>query len=441
MDRNDYYGGDTASLTLKQLLQHAATRAGEDPAAVTIPSELGNPRDWSIDVIPKFILSNGALVKMLVRTNVTHYLDFKVVDGSYVFDAVKGVQKVPATAKDAIASKLMNLMEKRRMKNLLELVAEHESAKVTEKYDLEHMTMAELYDAFKLSDSTRAFLGHAMALHRTDEYLTQPAIETVKRLMLYCVSLSRFGSSPYIYPLCGLGDLSQAFARLSAVCNGVYMLRRGPDSFEFNEDGSIKGIVSNGERAGCKWLLGDPSYFCDREMFAGAVKKTGRVVRAICLMKTQPAGTLGTSAQIIVPAASVGRQTDMYVSCQGYGHQTSPKDRALGLVSTTVETDEPEAELAHGLRLLGEAEGNILRKFVFVNDTYSPVRGVESFEKRGVFVSESYDATSHFETTVADVLGLFTRITGKEIDLSVDTVIKHPSTLAAEAEEAAADEE
>ena len=34
------------------------------------------------------------------------------------------------------------------------------------------------------------------------------------------------------------------------------------------------------------------------------------------------------------------------------------------------------------------------------------------------FLSKGYDATSHFETEIADVLSLYERITGKEADLS-----------------------
>jgi Rab GDP dissociation inhibitor len=37
-------------------------------------------------------------------------------------------------------------------------------------------------------------------------------------MRLYAESLMQYGDSPYIYPLYGLGDLPQAFARLSAVC-------------------------------------------------------------------------------------------------------------------------------------------------------------------------------------------------------------------------------
>lgn len=35
-----------------------------------------------------------------------------------------------------------------------------------------------------------------------------------------------------------------------------------------------------------------------------------------------------------------------------------------------------------------------------------------------IFISKSYDATTHFETTCDDVLGLFKRITGEDFDFS-----------------------
>ena len=36
----------------------------------------------------------------------------------------------------------------------------------------------------------------------------------------------------------------------------------------------------------------------------------------------------------------------------------------------------------------------------------------------GLFITKSYDATSHFETSVDDVLELYTRITGEKLDLT-----------------------
>lgn len=44
-------------------------------------------------------------------------------------------------------------------------------------------------------------------------YLNNPAGETIRRIKLYSDSLARYGKSPYLYPLYGLGELPQGFAR------------------------------------------------------------------------------------------------------------------------------------------------------------------------------------------------------------------------------------
>lgn len=44
---------------------------------------------------------------------------------------------------------------------------------------------------------------------------------------------------------------------------------------------------------------------------------------------------------------------DMYVICTSFVHKVCPEGYYIALVSTTVETANPEAELAPGLKLLG----------------------------------------------------------------------------------------
>lgn len=44
-------------------------------------------------------------------------------------------------------------------------------------------------------------------------YLDVPCLETINRIKLYSESLARYGKSPYLYPLYGLGELPQGFAR------------------------------------------------------------------------------------------------------------------------------------------------------------------------------------------------------------------------------------
>lgn len=58
----------------------------------------------------------------------------------------------------------------------------------------------------------------------------------------------------------------------------------------------------------------------------------------------------------------MGRNSDIYVSLVSYTHQVAAKGWFIAMVSTTVETDNPESEIKPGLDLLGP----IRQKFVSV---------------------------------------------------------------------------
>lgn len=146
------------------------------------------------------------------------------------------------------------------------------------------------------------------------------------------------------------------------------------------------------------------------------VRKTGQVIRCICLLDHPVTNTKDAlSTQIIIPQKQVGRQSDIYVSLISYTHQVAAKGWFIGMVSTTIETENPENEIAPGLALLAP----IAHKIISISDYVEPTdKGLES----QVFISESYDATTHFETTCLDVLDIFKRGTGEEFDFSK---IKH----------------
>jgi Rab GDP dissociation inhibitor len=58
-------------------------------------------------------------------------------------------------------------------------------------------------------------------------------------------------------------------------------------------------------------------------------------------------------------------------------------------------------------------------RFVSVSDIYEPKNDGKSDQ---IFISRSYDATSHFETVCADVKDIYKRITGN--DLKVEGKVK-----------------
>ncbi|KAJ6370614.1 hypothetical protein OIU76_028823 [Salix suchowensis] len=361
MDRNDYYGGESASLNLIQLWKRF--RGNDKP-----PAHLGSSRDYNVDMIPKFMMANGNLVRVLIHTDVTKYLYFKAVDGSYVFNKGKNY--------------------------------EDSDPKTHEGMDLTRVTTRELIAKYGLDDNTMDFIGHALALHRDDRYLNEPALDTVKRMKLYAESLARFqGGSPYIYPLYGLGELPQAFARLSAVYGGTYMLNKPECKVEFDEEGKVAGVTSEGKLPSARKLF---------------VRKVGRVARAIAIMSHPiPSTDESHSVQVVLPQKQLGRRSDMYLFCCSYTHNVAPKGKFIAFVSTEAETDHPAVELKPGIDLLGPVD----EIFFDMYDRYEPVNE-PSLDN--CFISTSYDATTHFESTVTDVLNMYSMITGKVLDLSVD---------------------
>jgi len=402
VDRNPYYGGDSASLSLTNLFEKFGR--GEPPAA------LGSNRDWNVDLIPKFIMACGNLVKILLHTKVTRYLEFKSVDGSYVVKGGK-VLKVPATPQEALMSDLMSFFEKRRFRTFLMYVSAYDKAdsKTHANRNLETMTMRQLYGEYSLDGDTQQFTGHAMALWRDDTYLDRPAIETVEAIQLYAYSLERYGRSPYIYPVYGLGGLPEGFSRLCAINGGTFMLNQPIDEVLVNESGAAWGVRAGDQIAKASMVIGDPSYFPSEKTAV-----VGQVVRSICIMDHPiPNTDNAESAQIIIPAAQCGRSNDIYVCMVSFAHMVAARGFYVAIVSTTVETRNPLSEVEAGVALLG----NILERFDNVADIYEPT--TDGVADR-CFISKSYDATSHFETAANDVLSLYERLTGQQLDMNIN---------------------
>jgi len=402
IDRNGYYGADCASLNLTNLYQKF--NAGE------VPSTLGSNRDYNVDLIPKFIMACGNLTKMLLHSKVTNYLEFKSIDGSYVVKGGK-VHKVPSKPEEALRSSIIGLFEKRVFRKFLIFIDAYAADDPTthQGYDLNKMTMRGLYQEFKLTEGTMEFISHAMCLQTDDTHLDQPASLTVKELQTYCYSLSRYGQSPYIYPVYGLGGLPEGFSRLCAVNGGTFMLNRDVTEIVMDENGQACGVKSDDEMAKANMVIGDPSYFPDDK-----VKATGKVARCICFLNHPiPDTNDGLSAQIIIPGKQVGRTNDIFVCSVSSGHSVSARGVYIAIVSTKMETDNAEAELQPGLALLG----TIMQKFMNVVTTFEPA-GDGSDDK--CYISSSFDGSSHFENDCDDLLSLYKRVTGEELDMTIN---------------------
>ena len=412
IDRNPYYGGDCASVNISTIFK--LFRNGQEA-----PAKYGHNRDWNVDLIPKFMMANGILSKLLLYTKVYKYLDWKCLDASYVYQFRKGgifssdkgvICKVPANGSEALSSDLMGMFEKRRMKKLFEYCQKYDEndKERMAKFNPNQKLAVDLMNKYSLEESTVDFVGHAIALYLEDSYLQKKAIDVVEKIRLYMNSHGLYGSSPFLYPIYGLGGIPEGFSRLCAIHGGTYMLRVNADSFIFEND-LVKGIVSGADKAFAPIVICDPSY---AQNIPGRLKKIGQVIRCICLMDHPiPETNNAQSIQIIIPQKQVNRKSDIYISMVSSTHSVCPKGIYVVIISTTVETANPENEIKIAFQIIGPT----LEQFINISDIYEPLNDGKS---DGLFITRSYDATSHFETTVEDVLETYKRITGKTVDLT-----------------------
>jgi len=115
--------------------------------------------------------------------------------------------------------------------------------------------------------------------------------------------------------------------------------------------------------------------------------------------------------QIILPQKQLKRKNDIYIMMVSHAHSIAAKDKYVAIVSTVVETNDPQKEIQPAIALLGP----VLESFDTVSDYYEPT---DDGKKDQVFVTSSYDAMSHFEDASNEVMKMWKTITGADLDLT-----------------------
>lgn len=61
--------------------------------------------------------------------------------------------------------------------------------------------------------------------------------------------------------------------------------------------------------------------------------------------------------------------------------------------------------------------GPLLEMFVSVSDTYEPI---SEGHDTNLWITSSYDATSHFESASEEILDMYQKIVGEKLDLNIE---------------------
>ena len=122
-------------------------------------------------------------------------------------------------------------------------------------------------------------------------------------MQLYMESMGKYGDSPFLYPVYGLGGLPESFSRLCAIHGGTYMLNTAVDEI-LMESGRAVGVRCGEESARAPLVICDPSYVQGMDK----TRVTGKVIRAICILDHAiPNTNDATSCLIIIPQKQVNR--------------------------------------------------------------------------------------------------------------------------------------
>lgn len=78
----------------------------------------------------------------------------------------------------------MGLWEKKRCRDFYLYIqdVDFNNPKTWKDIDINKQPMKDVFKKYKLEENTVDFLGHSVALHRDDDYLNKPAIETLKKV-------------------------------------------------------------------------------------------------------------------------------------------------------------------------------------------------------------------------------------------------------------------
>ncbi|XP_053659096.1 rab proteins geranylgeranyltransferase component A [Anopheles marshallii] len=388
LDTNDYYGGYWASFnleTFRKCVQPASPTDSAPEEAInnnflrlnSLPTAVQNGRErwynfaekgdvdgwnrekiereyrrFNIDLAPKLLYARGAMVDLLISSNICRYTEFRALDRvATVWDG--RIMTVPCSRSDVFTSKEVNVVEKRLLMKFLQSCATYEED-AEAKDELEGETFLEHLQKHKLTPNLVHYVLCAIAMgnERT------PCRDGVAAVKKFLMSLGHYGNSPFLFPVYGCGEIPQCFCRLCAVFGGIYCLNKAIDGIQLetsNEGLKYESVKCGKQNITSKNLVVGQGYL-SRAIFNTSIppecrkpKPCGNLARGVILTNVPFGGASqnpggGGVAIIKLPAVS-NRPDGATVLQMSHSSGTCPKEIYLIHVTTTAVSQYPDEDL------------------------------------------------------------------------------------------------
>lgn len=413
---------------------------------------LNDQHRFSLDLTPAFVLASGQGVSGMLASNVADYLEFRSAEGLFWLEDGK-LSKVPCSKNDVFATKLLAPMEKRRLMKFIQFAMDYATQLSSEEERHEQMPLQEKMDSWDGSSTAQnrattmletevqslneRHLNHGRSLARpqnkvvsteafsslrqcvdegmdfdtflTKEYKLSPRLRAIVRfaiawelekssvslaegmrnLKLHLQAIGRFGSTAFIYPLYGSGELPQAFCRSAAVFGATYLLRRAPIGIRVSGGNHVCGVlISDSDSSKCK-TIECSAVIASSASFSAArsTKWSKRVLRRVSVVNGRLFPSADTDCHVtIIPPNSEPIGNAHTIHCVTLDHtlHVVPPGCSVVHLTTTVASDEGlegcSAMLSETSRMIIEANGNQIDELYQVCYSYSLEPTEKNFE-------------------------------------------------------------
>uniref|UniRef100_UPI00398F114B rab proteins geranylgeranyltransferase component A 1 n=1 Tax=Pristiophorus japonicus TaxID=55135 RepID=UPI00398F114B len=245
---------------IEQTNDATAQEAKKETKTMTYSQIVKNGRKFNIDLTSKFLYSRGSLVDLLIKSNVSRYAEFKNITRILTFQG-GNVEQVPCSRADVFASKHLTMVEKRMLMKFLTFCLGYEQHP-DEYLDFKDSEFSDYLKTKKLTANLQHFILHSIAMVSETACTT----EGLKATQHFLQCLGRYGNTPFLFPLYGIGEIPQCFCRMSAVFGGTYCLRHSVQCLVVDrETARCKAVIdSNGHRISCEHFIVDDSYLPEK---------------------------------------------------------------------------------------------------------------------------------------------------------------------------------
>lgn len=330
---------------------------------------------FNIDITPKLLLRESKMKNFLLKNEIDEMVVFNSIASSYVF--TNNYYHIPISEVDALKSSLIPFFEKYKVIKFFWNVRSFAKDKANFK-----KTMREEFQYYNISKDTISLLGSAIALNLNDDYLDLDPKITYQKILDYILSIINYENvkSPYIYPIYGLSEICQAFARKSAINGTVFMLKA--DIININKN-LIKVLDPNGKmhlfRANKK-IISDPRYFSS--------KVDKEIIRCILIVQNNN----NISRNIIYCKKFFNRKNDIFCVCLNFEEKVCPEGFEIVILSTVKETEDPHKEIEP-----------VIKKFNYINYFYEIRKVYVNEDTENVIFTKNVDESAVMDNIYDDI--------------------------------------